>query len=286
MPLPTLSIIPVLSDVKAGFPLVLAILLALPGCQRSSDQTLVLTGSSTVAPLVTELGRHYETLQPGTRIDVQTGGSSRGINDLRSGLANIGMVSRALHPQEQSDLVAHTIARDGIAIIVNTANVIDTLTDEQIKAIYTGAIRNWKVVGAKDAAITVVHKAEGHSTLELFLQYYGLRSEQIRASMIIGDNQQGIKTVAGNVDAIGYVSVGAAEFAASDEGLPIKLLPMRGIAASTGNIAAGSFPLSRPLNLVTKGPPSAAAQHFIDFARSPAADDIVRAQYFIALRRE
>ncbi|MDT0496642.1 hypothetical protein RM530_04605 [Algiphilus sp. W345] len=48
---------------------------------------LVLTGSSTVAPLAAELGKRFEQQQPGTRIDVQSGGSSRGVQDARSGLA-------------------------------------------------------------------------------------------------------------------------------------------------------------------------------------------------------
>ncbi|MFQ5744400.1 MAG: substrate-binding domain-containing protein, partial [Acidobacteriota bacterium] len=72
---------------------------------------LVLTGSSTVAPLASEIGKRFETLHPQTRIDVQMGGSSRGIADARQGLADIGLVSRALHADE-SDLHAFTIARD------------------------------------------------------------------------------------------------------------------------------------------------------------------------------
>jgi phosphate transport system substrate-binding protein len=46
-----------------------------------------LTGSSTIAPLAAEMGKRFETLNPGVRVEVQTGGSSRGVNDARSGLA-------------------------------------------------------------------------------------------------------------------------------------------------------------------------------------------------------
>ncbi|MCH9639427.1 MAG: substrate-binding domain-containing protein, partial [Betaproteobacteria bacterium] len=79
----------------------------------AASQRLVLTGSSTVAPLVGEIARQFESLNPGVRIDVQTGGSSRGINDARNGIADIGMVSRALKTNEK-DLLAFTIALDGI----------------------------------------------------------------------------------------------------------------------------------------------------------------------------
>jgi phosphate transport system substrate-binding protein len=74
------------------------------GSESSSEPTkLVLTGSSTVAPLASELARRFEAENPGVRIDVQTGGSSRGILDARKGLADIGMVSRGLK-DEESDL--------------------------------------------------------------------------------------------------------------------------------------------------------------------------------------
>ena len=62
---------------------------------------LVITGSSTVAPLAGELAKQFELLHPGVRIDVQSGGSSRGITDARRGTADIGMVSRAPKAGEQ-----------------------------------------------------------------------------------------------------------------------------------------------------------------------------------------
>lgn len=242
---------------------------------------LVLTGSSTVAPLAAEIGKRFEKANPGVRVDVQTGGSSRGISDARSGLADIGMASRALKAEEQ-DLKSFAIALDGVGLIVHKDNPIKTLTDQQVIDIYTGKITNWKEVGGKDSRITVVNKAEGRSTLELFLHYYKLKNSDIKAHVVIGDNQQGIKTVAGNAGAIGYVSIGTAEFDAGN-GVPIKLLPLNGIPASVENVRNGSFPLSRPLNLVTKTAPQGLAKRFIEFAQSKAVDDIVEAQYFVPL---
>lgn len=81
----------------------------------AADQKVVITGSSTVAPLVAEIAKRFEQHHPGVRVDVQSGGSSRGISDARSGLADIGMVSRALKPDE-ADLNAATIAMDGVVL--------------------------------------------------------------------------------------------------------------------------------------------------------------------------
>lgn len=242
-------------------------------------EKLVLTGSSTVAPLAAEIGKRFEALHPNVRVDVQTGGSSRGVNDARSGLADIGMASRALKPDE-AELKSFTIALDGICIIVNPANPLATLDKRQIIDIFTGKVTNWKELGGNDAPITVVNKAEGRSTLELFLHYFDLKNTDIQAQVVIGDNQQGIKTVAGNPDAVGYVSVGAAEYEAG-HAAAIKLLPLDGIAASVENVRNGGFPLSRPLNLVTKTELGGIAKTFIDFASSAEVNDLIEAQYFV-----
>ena len=240
---------------------------------------LVLTGSSTIAPLAAELGKKFEQLHPGVRVDVQSGGSSRGVADARSGLADIGMASRVLN-SEESDLFAFTIALDGVCVILHTDNPVKSLSYEQIVHIYTGKIRNWKEVEGVDAPITVVNKAEGRSTLELFLHYFKLKNAAVKADVIIGDNEQGIKTVAGNPNAIGYVSIGTAEYDA-DHGTSIKLLPMSGVAASVKNVLNGTFPLTRPLNLITNTPPQGLAKAFIDFARSPDAGHLIREQNFV-----
>lgn len=249
----------------------------------AADERLVLTGSSTVAPLALELAKRFEQQHPGVRIDVQSGGSSRGVGDARSGVANIGLVSRALKSDE-SDLTGHTIAMDGVGMIVHKSNPVASLSAEQIKAIFTGQIKNWKEVGGPDQRITVVNKAEGRSTLELFLQYFQLQNRAIKAQVVIGDNQQGIKTVSANPGAIGYVSVGSAEFEAK-QGTPIRLLPLKGVEATVANVGNGSFPLSRPLLFVTKGEAGASAQQFIAFAQSAQVHDLIEAQFFVPVGR-
>lgn len=257
------------------------LLLCLSGMAQA-DERLNLTGSSTVAPVAMEIAKRFEAENPDVRVDVQAGGSTRGIVDARSGMADIGMVSRPLTSSE-SDLTAHTIARDGISIILHSSNPVNALTKTEIIDIYTGKITNWLQVGGNDREITVVNKADGRATLALFLEHFELNNSQIQAQVVIGDNQQGIKTVAGNPGAIGYVSIGAAEYEQS-VGTPIKLLPMNGIAANMETLRNGEFPLSRPLNLVSKSL-TPLSQKFIEFAQSPAVADLIKAQYFVPALR-
>lgn len=248
----------------------------------SPNGKLVLTGSSTVAPLALEIGKRFEESHPDVRIDVQTGGSTRGISNVREGIADIGMVSRALKDEER-DIIGFPLALDGVCVILNKENPVKELSDQQIIDIYTGKITNWSEVGGNNSTITVVNKAEGRATLELFLNYFKLRNSDIHAQVIIGDNEHGIKTVAGDPNSIGYVSIGTAEYDEAND-VPIKLLPIAGITASLANVQNGSFPLSRPLNLVTGDKPDGLTKAFIEYAQSENVHDIIKEQYFVPLQ--
>ncbi len=88
--------------------------------------------------------------------------------------------------------------------------------------------------------------------------------------------------MAGNPGAVGYVSIGSAEFEAGNK-TRIKLLPLNGIVASVANVRNGTFPLARPLNIVTKAPPEGMVRRFISFAQSAAVNDLIIEQFFVPL---
>ncbi len=272
---------------RAALPLLLLLLVApATGCHDSPTHPpltkLSITGSSTMAPLVAAMGKRFEAHHPGVRIDVQTGGSSRGLADTRSGLAHIGMVSRALYDDEHRDLVGIPVAHDGIGLIVHDSNPVERLSPRQVIDLYTGRLTNWRAVSAMDAPVVVVNKAEGRATLESFLHYFHLKNSEIQADVIIGDNEQGVKVVAGNPHAIGYVSIGSADYAAS-HGVPIKLLPLHTTPAAPDAAQMERFFTARPLTLVTTRHPPALAQAFIAFAASAHVHDLVAAHYFVPL---
>jgi len=270
----------------------LAMIAPLFGCSRASDgpeARLTITGSSTLAPLVAELARDYEQAHPGVRIDVQSGGSSRGVLDVRSGLAAIGMVSRDLG-EEERDLQVHPIARDGVGLIVHAGNPAPDLSREQVAAIYRGEIRSWRDLRTEDfgdrgdvdaeAGIVVVHKAEGRATRTVFLEYLALEGREVEADVLVGENEQAVKTVAGSPNAIGYVSIGTATLDIA-AGVPIRLLAVDGVEARLESLQDGRYPIARSLNLVSLGPLSDLARDFIAFIRSPAARPRFEAQQFL-----
>lgn len=257
---------------------------ACAGCQppERKVRNLVVTGSTGMAPLLRDIGKRFEESHADVRVDVQADGSAHGISDTRQGLADIGMVARSLKPEEAT-LHAVPIARDAVCIIVHRSNPIKGLSDEQIVRLYTRGASNWKEVGGVDLPIVLIHMADGRALLELFLDHFKLRSTQIRADAVIADSEQGVQAVASRPGAIAYVSCSQA--AAVGENIPIRMLPSGGIPWSTEHVRDGTYPLSRPLQLVTRDKPKGLTGEFIDFARSNAVLDLIQKYHFVTLEK-
>ena len=251
--------------------------------ERTSPEKLQgkirLAGSSTMAPLVQALGKRFRALHPDVIIEVEMGGSSRGIHDVREGLCNIGMVARPLDDNER-ELIGFPIARDGVCLVVHKDNPVKSLSSEQVVGIYTGKITNWKEAGGGDALITAVNRVEGQAVTELFIQFFKIKSADFKVARGVGDNEEGIKAVVENPNAIVYMSVGEADIRVG-QGVPIKSLLMDGITATSRNIRNGHFPIQRPLMLVMRTLPSGLMKAFIDFALSPSATEIIRECSFV-----
>jgi len=251
--------------------------------ERTSPEKLQgkirFTGSSTMAPLVEALGKRFRALHPEVIIEVEIGGSSRGIHDVREGSCNIGMVARPLNDDER-DLIGFPIARDGVCLIVHKDNPVTSLSSEQVVGIYTGQITNWKEAGGNDAPIAAINRAEGQAVRELFTQFLKIKSDDFKVSGSAAENLEGIKAIVENPNAIVYMSIGEANIRIG-QGVPVKSLDMHGITATNRNIRNGRFPIQRPLMLVTQTLPSGIMDAFIEFALSPNATGIISECRFV-----
>lgn len=104
--------------------------------------TITVAGSTSVTPLMEKIKEAYEQLNPDVTIEIQSNGSSAGIEAVRGGAANIAMASRELDDEEKKDLTPEVIATDGIAVIVNKESKIEDLTVEQLRQIFAAEITN------------------------------------------------------------------------------------------------------------------------------------------------
>lgn len=113
---------------------------------KKPEGKISVAGSSSVSPVMEKLAETYQKVNTNAKVEIQTSDSSAGMQAAMEGTCDIGMASRELKDKEASELKATTIAKDGIAIIVNKANSCEDLTVDQIKSIYTGETTVWSDV--------------------------------------------------------------------------------------------------------------------------------------------
>ena len=129
------------------------------GCQRDKSG-ITVAGSTSVEPFAELLAEEYMRHYPKIHIYTQGGGSTAGIEAVRSGVAQIGMSSRHLSAKEK-DLYSVMIAKDAIAIIVHPKNPVKDLPLAKVREVFAGKIKNWKELGGENRHHHFGHKGGG-----------------------------------------------------------------------------------------------------------------------------
>lgn len=109
--------------------------------------TLTVAGSTSVTPLMQKMAEKYQELNPDAKIEIQSTGSSAGIEAVIDGAADIAMASRELKDEEKDKLAVEVIATDGIAVVVNPSSKVEDLTMDQLKQIFKGELTNTSELG-------------------------------------------------------------------------------------------------------------------------------------------
>lgn len=257
-------------------------LILLAGCSSSASAsassaaadtgTVATDGSTSMEKLIGSLSESYSNANPDITITYNPTGSGSGITAVSEGRCDIGLSSRSLKDEEKASGLEETVvAYDGIAVVVNTENAVEDLTLEQIKAIYTGEITNWKEVGGTDAEIVVIGREAGSGTRDGFESITG-SSDLCKYRQELTSTGDVIATVSNNPDAIGYASLSAVKDT-------VKAVSVDGVAPSEETVKDSTYKIQRPFVFVTKTGTalSASAQAFYDYALSGEANDIITA---------
>lgn len=246
-----------------------------------AEVSLTLAGSTTVQPLAEKISEVYMAAHSNVKVDVQGGGSSVGVKAAAEGTANIGMASREVKEAEMKDfpnLKVHVIARDGIAVIVHAGVGVTNLTVDQVRDIFNGKITNWKDVGGVDKGIIVVSREEGSGTRAAFEEMVMGKDVLITDTAVLQNSNGAIRTTVSTTEsAIGFISFGYLDNT-------VQALQINGVDATEANAANGTYPIVRPLNMITLGDPSGEIKAFIDFILSTDGQQIVKAEGYIPVK--
>ena len=225
-------------------------------------------GSTSMEKVIGALQEAFMEQNSGVDVTYDPTGSGAGITGAQEGSLDIGLSSRALKDGE-TGVSATVIALDGIGIIVNNANTVEDLTTDQIAAIATGEVTNWKEVGGPDAEIVMIGREAGSGTrdgCESILK----GSDQCKYAQELTATGAVIAAVQANENAIGYASL-----AALDDS--VKALKVNGIDCTEETVKDGSYTVQRPFVFVTKdgAQQTPAVKAFIDFAASADAASLI-----------
>lgn len=225
---------------------------------------LDIAGGTAHIPVMKKAAEAIMGSNPNIRITVAGGGSGVGVQKVGEGLVQIGNTGRALKEGEISKygLVSFPFAIDGVAVAVNPANGVASLTKAQIKDVFAGTIANWKELGGADAPISLYVREDGSGTRETFEERALDKGSSAPSANVVNSNGAMKTAIAQDKNAIGYVGIGHLDD--SIQGVTID-----GMVPSQQNAADGTYTVTRLLYMNTKGEPQGLTKLFVDYIYSP-----------------
>ncbi len=248
-----------------------------------TQATIKIASSSSTATILKILGEAYQAKNPSVKIESISSSQSGGaIGALENNIADLAGISHKLKPEEDNGQVQYRdLAKDALMVATHSSVTgVTNLTTEQLKAIYTGKIINWKELGGPDAEIIVLDRPEDESAKKLLRQHY-LGSEPTTTQAIVL-NREG--ELIESLQSTPY-SIGAFSLAYSlIEQLPVNRLSLNDIAPSEESLTSDRYLMVRSIGLVWQKTPSAATQGFVDFIFSEDGAKLLRDNHFVPVR--
>ncbi|MDH3713440.1 MAG: phosphate ABC transporter substrate-binding protein [Gammaproteobacteria bacterium] len=250
---------------KAAIPIVVAFLAV---SSFAAEEPIRYGGSSTIGRFITDAAAIYGRAVFRVHTLIESAGGERCAAD---GSCDIGGVAREVDDKWLAQgLIKTLIGRDAVAVIVNNDNPVDALSRGDLKAIFTGQLTNWSELGGSDVPITPYIVAEASATHTVFSD-----------AILDGSDYAGTTPIAPDSKIVGRVTsdrgaIGQISFSFLRHNSTVKPLSVDGELASVGN---ATYPISRPLYLLTRADPPAHIQRFVDWALTDEGQAIVRYRF-------
>lgn len=242
-----------------------------------TPERMLIDGSSGVMPLAAALAKAFQERNPGAAVEIGKGlGTKARIQALQEGKIDIALASHGLDIGEvtRQGMAVHEIARMAVVFGVNATVPVADLTDQQLCDVYAGKTSNWRVVGGPEMDIAPRTRPDAEVDAEVVRAgipcLKDLRMpEAVKVMPRSGDMA---KELAASTGAIGMTTMTVVE---QSQGR-IRALSINGVAPNTQNVERKLYPLVRQSYFVVKAPSPPIVARFLEFARSPAGEKVIR----------
>lgn len=231
--------------------------------------SITIKGSTTVLPIAQMVAEAYMKEDPSVKISISGGGSGNGIKALIDGTTDIADSSRFIKDKEVKLAVERggypvpfAVAYDCIVPVVHPSNTVKNLTLGQLKDIYAGKIQNWKDLGGPDRKVVVISRDTSSGTYEVWGSKVMEKERVFPGALLQASNGAVAQAVSKNKNAIGYIGLGYMNES-------VKPLTVNGIRGSEETTLTGTYPISRPLYMFTRGWPKGEVASFINYVLHP-----------------
>lgn len=257
----------------------------------AGTDSIVIVGSSSASELVKilsdEFKDEYKDKYPELEFKITEEDSGTAVDAVRSGRADIGIMSRSVTSEEKS-LVddVEIFAMDGIAVIVNKDNAVENLTVSQAKQIFSGQITNWGDIGGGDnAEINVYSREESSGTRNEFLNILGMNSvfdtskekKLTEKAEIYNSSDEVKKAVAEDKNGIGYIAMSTVD-------KTVKGINIDEVKISTKSVGDEDYKLVRNFSFIIADEESEAADDFVDWVLGSRGQQIIEDAGYVPIK--
>ncbi len=238
-----------------------------------------VAGGTAHIPVMKEAAIRIMKHNPDIHISIGGGGSGAGIKQVGEGLIDIGNSGRKAKKDEISryGLKMFKWAIDGVAVVVNPANTVRSLSQEQVAAIYAGSITNWQELGGQDRKINVYTRDEASGTRAVFWKKALAKGNVAKNANFVVSNGAMKAAVSQDSFGIGYVSIGHMDDSLAG-------VAFNTIEPTLANVQSGKYPIARGLYSNTKGEPVGLVKKVIDYLFTDEGQEIVAQKGFIPVK--
>ena len=249
----------------------------------TASETIVIKGSDTLgAKMIPQIAEAYKDINEDVSFEIAAEGSSTGIAAIIDGTADIGMSSRDPKDKEMTKALAKgvliktiTVAKDGIAVIVNESNPMNNISIEELEMVFASDVIDWSAIIPQTGRISAYTRNTSSGTYAVFQKMAMNSRDYGDTTQKMPGNEQIATEVASNPNGIGYVGLAYINTPG------VKVLTVDGeLPRST------EYPLARPLYYIVNGNEvlEEDVKRFIEFTFSDEGQDVVEAVHFLRIK--